>query len=69
MDELEIKLLPQSENAVAKKFHGNMPQRTRTGYGIPFDGSFATLPNIIDRTRSVKTGRINAHPIPTIVCL
>ena len=69
MPAFETRLFPLSENAVAKNCHGNIPQKTRIGYGTPPDGIFASFPKMNVSTSIVRIGRIKAQATPMTVCL
>ena len=58
-----------SDNALLKKCHGNIPAKTRIGYGTPPEGNFASFPNTTVNTTIVRNGRSNAHATPITVCL
>ena len=67
--EFVTRLFPLSAIAVEKNCQGNMPQRTRRGYGTPPEGILPSFPKTTVSTIMVKRGRMSDHPTPTKVCL
>ena len=64
-----IRELLASVNEFAKNCHGIIPAETSKRYGTPSDGSLASLPKIIVKTKIVISGRMILHKTPSTVCL
>ena len=67
--EFVIKLEPEAFSVFAKYVQGINAAYEKMGYGIPSDGTPASLPKTTEKTSILKTGLIIAHANPRIDCL
>ncbi|MEJ0054746.1 MAG: hypothetical protein WDN75_03325 [Bacteroidota bacterium] len=69
IDELFNILFAEFESPVEKMFQIRRPEKTKTGYGSPWEGMFSVLPKKKVKMSIIISGWIIAHMKPRTVCL
>ncbi len=66
---LPTRLLDAALSALAKKPHGSSAAYVNSGYGMPSDGIFASVPKNTLKATMVRRGWMMAQAAPSAVCL